>query len=217
MHYHPGKMAATMTCLFYIMLLGVCSDAVSAKNRPVRTMASAQIAAKSSQLEQLEVIHLKKAINFYRNAAWQQQDKALTPRTPTSYPERRISSPGYLRWRVHFWMDHWHTAKKYVSSHPWVRLVRRTNRYRQCIITVESRTSGLYHAYNSASRASGAYQFLDSTWVGVVRKFEQYYHRRITTAKRAIDAPARVQDTIAAYAIVAQHGQPWTECRDNRA
>jgi muramidase (phage lysozyme) len=103
---------------------------------------------------------------------------------------------------------------KYAGSHPWVRLVHRTYQYRQCIIDVESRTSGLYHAQSRVSTASGAYQFLDSTWAGVVRKFEKYYRRRVTTAKRAIDAPPRVQDAIAAYAIVAQRGQPWAECRN---
>lgn len=70
-----------------------------------------------------------------------------------------------------------------VSGHPFLR----------CVRAHESDTAGGYRAQNPRSTASGAYQFLDSTWRNVAPKagFPGY--------SRAIHAPPRVQDHVALW------------------
>ena len=70
-----------------------------------------------------------------------------------------------------------------VSGHPFLR----------CVRAHESDTAGGYRAQNPTSTASGAYQFLDSTWRNVAPKagFPGY--------SRAIHAPPRVQDHVALW------------------
>ena len=62
-----------------------------------------------------------------------------------------------------------------------------------CVRAHESAEAGLYRAQNPTSTASGAYQFLDSTWRNVAPKagFPGY--------SRAIHAPPRVQDHVALW------------------
>ena len=62
-----------------------------------------------------------------------------------------------------------------------------------CVRSHESINAGLYRAQNPTSTASGAYQFLDSTWRRVAPKagFPGY--------SRAIHAPPRVQDHVALW------------------
>lgn len=62
-----------------------------------------------------------------------------------------------------------------------------------CVRAHESATQGLYQAQNPTSTASGAYQFLDSTWRNVAPKagFPGY--------SRAKYAPPRVQDHVALW------------------
>lgn len=68
-----------------------------------------------------------------------------------------------------------------------------------CIRAHESDTSGGYGAQNPTSSASGAYQFIDSTW--------RHYARRAlvdtATYPRAITAPPHVQDTVAFLAVAS--------------
>lgn len=63
----------------------------------------------------------------------------------------------------------------------------------RCVRAHESDTAGSYRAQNPRSTASGAYQFLDSTWRNVSTKagFPGY--------SRAIHAPPRVQDHVALW------------------
>jgi hypothetical protein len=70
--------------------------------------------------------------------------------------------------------------------------------FARCVIRHESLTSGLYKAENPTSTASGAYQFIDSTWRGLARAigFAQYRH--------ASDAPPAVQDRAFYWSI--SHG-----------
>lgn len=72
----------------------------------------------------------------------------------------------------------------------WVRLVSR------CIREHESINAGHYKAENPVSSASGAYQFIDSTW--------RHYAKNVPSArkyKRAVDAPPVVQDRVFLLAV----------------
>jgi hypothetical protein len=66
-----------------------------------------------------------------------------------------------------------------------------TSQILQTLRTRES--SNNYLAQNRSSSASGAYQFIDSTWRGVTRQFGIG-----TEYRRAIDAPPAIQDAVAA-------------------
>ena len=63
-------------------------------------------------------------------------------------------------------------------------------------------SGGNYQAVNASSGASGAYQFLDSTWAGMSQS-AGYAH--------AADAPAAVQDAAAAE-LMARSGASQWEC-----
>jgi hypothetical protein len=72
----------------------------------------------------------------------------------------------------------------------WVKYVSR------CIREHESINAGHYDAQNRTSSASGAYQFIDSTW--------RHYAAHVPSArkyKRAVDAPAVVQDRVFLKAV----------------
>lgn len=61
----------------------------------------------------------------------------------------------------------------------------------EAIKSIESKGSGGYKAQNPGSSASGAYQFIDSTWQSAAA------HAGIGTQyKRAVDAPPEVQDAV---------------------
>ena len=67
----------------------------------------------------------------------------------------------------------------------------------QILSTIRARESrGDYQAQSKTSTASGAYQFIDSTWRGVTRKFNIG-----TEYQRAVEAPPAVQDAVAAAYI----------------
>ncbi len=71
-----------------------------------------------------------------------------------------------------------------------------------CVRAHESDTAGGYFARNSSSGASGAYQFLDSTWRSVaVRAGHGYY-----AYSPARNAPDWVQDAVA-YDTAIVHGE----------
>lgn len=72
-----------------------------------------------------------------------------------------------------------------VRNHPTLR----------CIRAHESDTSGGYRAQNPRSSASGAYQYIDSTWRSVSSKAGYGGY------SRAIHAPPRVQDAVAYWHI----------------
>lgn len=64
----------------------------------------------------------------------------------------------------------------------------------QILATIRARESGgNYQAQSRASTASGAYQFINSTWRSVTRKFNIG-----TEFERAADAPPAIQDAVAA-------------------
>lgn len=64
----------------------------------------------------------------------------------------------------------------------------------QILATIRARESGgNYQAQSRASTASGAYQFINSTWRSVTRKFNIG-----TEYERAVDAPPAIQDAVAA-------------------
>lgn len=64
-----------------------------------------------------------------------------------------------------------------------------------CIRAHESDTAGGYQAQNPTSSASGAYQYIDSTWRNVSRRAGHPGYRR------AIHAPPHVQDQVAWWHI----------------
>lgn len=78
----------------------------------------------------------------------------------------------------------------------------------QCVISHESRHAGMYTAENPYSTASGAYQFIDSSW--------QAYSRMAGHAgwSHAAYAPPEVQDAVAAWVVIHQGTYPWkgTHC-----
>lgn len=90
---------------------------------------------------------------------------------------------------------------------------------RQCIIDRESRNAGMYTAENSVSTASGAYQWLDSSWSTYLPWAEEHYGVRLTSPdedmygarRHAAYASPYAQDVVAAYALkVRPQGiRPW--------
>jgi hypothetical protein len=80
----------------------------------------------------------------------------------------------------------------------------------KCVIGHESANQGKYTALNPSSGASGAYQFLDSTWRNVSKRagFPGY--------AKAMYAPARVQDAVFYWTVLndAGHQLHWkgTHC-----
>ncbi len=118
--------------------------------------------------------------------------------------------------------------RKLQSIMPWAHDVRRTEEYRRCLIRFESSRSGYggYTAENGGtpyvesslnSDASGAYQFLDSTWVARLASAERYYGIEISNVSHAAYATPWAQDVVAAYSIVDPdlRGRDWTHpsCR----
>lgn len=61
-------------------------------------------------------------------------------------------------------------------------------------------SSGSYSAVNASSGASGAYQFIDSTWSTVPAS---------AGYRRAVDAPAWVQDAAARQLLAREGTRPW--------
>ena len=72
-----------------------------------------------------------------------------------------------------------------------------------CIRRHESIQAGHYNAENPISTASGAYQFLDGTWVGNNR-YTKVNGKRVPQYRHASDAPSWVQDAVFIHAI--KHG-----------
>lgn len=73
-----------------------------------------------------------------------------------------------------------------------------------CIRRHESWTAGHYRAHNGTSSASGAYQFLDSTWQGNA-KWAKWNGVRVAARYRAANrAPEWVQDVVFIHSI--RHG-----------
>jgi hypothetical protein len=98
---------------------------------------------------------------------------------------------------------------------------------RQCIIDRESRSSGLYDAeYGNhpggadGSTASGAYQWLNSSWQKFLPWAEEYYGMTLTSEaedqngarEHAAYASPYAQDVVATYALIVrpQNQRPWT-------
>lgn len=80
--------------------------------------------------------------------------------------------------------------------------------FAQCVISHESRHAGMYTAENPYSSASGAYQFIDSTWRSASRAagYPGY--------ARAKYAPPAVQDAVFAYVVAHGGALHWrgTHC-----
>lgn len=87
------------------------------------------------------------------------------------------------------------------SGHPevWRDVPRWIRDLGLCIRKHESMHSGHYRAKNPASTASGAYQMINSTWLGNARWVT--IARKYPTAKAA---PAHVQDAVFIHSI--RHG-----------
>lgn len=86
----------------------------------------------------------------------------------------------------------------------WIGVPKRVRHVWRCIRFHESYHSGHYRAKNPRSTASGAGQWIDSTWRGVAKWVKvdgKYVARQYRHAK---DAPAWVQD--AAFLHVYRHG-----------
>jgi resuscitation-promoting factor RpfA len=74
--------------------------------------------------------------------------------------------------------------------------------------TRQSESGGNYTAQNPKSSASGAYQFLDSTW----SQYQAQYNAQNGTNygyARAADAPPHVQDQVASITPVSNWGGSW--------
>lgn len=74
-------------------------------------------------------------------------------------------------------------ASRSRTPHDWIDVFAR------CVRNHESATAGLYKAQNPVSSASGAYQFIDSTW-------RHYAQRLGYSYARAVYAPPAVQDRV---------------------
>lgn len=102
--------------------------------------------------------------------------------------------------------------------------LERTYNARQCIIDRESRNAGVYTAENPVSTASGAYQWLDSSWRTYLPWAEKAYNVTLVSPEEeargarqhAAYASPYAQDVVASYALVykPQNLRPWpyTKC-----
>lgn len=93
------------------------------------------------------------------------------------------------------WMDSGHAV--WQSAPKWIRDLG------LCIRKHESIRSGHYNAENPISTASGAYQYLDGTWVGN-NKFTKVNGKRVPQYAHASSAPKWVQDAVFIHTI--KHG-----------
>ena len=95
-------------------------------------------------------------------------------------------------------------ASRSRTPHDWIDVFAR------CVRNHESVNAGLYKALNKGSGASGAYQFLDSTWANVSRRagYPGY--------AKAMYAPPSVQDAVFRWTVLhdAGHQLHWkgTNC-----
>lgn len=82
--------------------------------------------------------------------------------------------------------------------------------FARCVHNHESANAGLYKALNGDSGASGAYQFLDSTWANVSRRAGHPGYAK------AMHAPPDVQDAVFRWTVLydAGHQLHWkgTNC-----
>lgn len=96
------------------------------------------------------------------------------------------------------------------SGHPrWDRVPAWTRVFGLCVRRHESLTAGHYRAENPVSSASGAYQFLDSTWRGIAywTKWRGEYIAR--KYSRASSAPAWVQDLVFLHSVMRGGQRHW--------
>ncbi|MBX4201921.1 hypothetical protein KW803_03480 [Candidatus Saccharibacteria bacterium] len=110
--------------------------------------------------------------------------------------------------------------RKLQDLRPWSAAVRRTVHYRLCLMGHESMMEPVpYKAENGGTRyvegnghsnASGGYQFLDSTWMTMLRLAEAYFGEEISNTTHAADAPAWAQDAVASFAIEEYDASDWT-------
>lgn len=77
---------------------------------------------------------------------------------------------------------------------------KRNHPFLACVRKHESSTAGGYSAQNPRSSASGAYQFLDSTWRTASKAAGHGGY------SRAIHAPAEVQDAVAYHLAITSKG-----------
>jgi hypothetical protein len=91
----------------------------------------------------------------------------------------------------------WNTTTSVWAHYPaWV------HRFGLCVARHESWTAGLWKAQNPVSSASGAFQYLDSTWRGQARRAHVG-----TQYRRAKNAPAVIQVRVFAYNVYHYHAQ----------
>jgi hypothetical protein len=192
-----------------------------------------QLTATTVQVRKLQKkIHKSESvINFYRH-----KGKWTLHKPGTKHGEKKCwQVTGFKRRKVctHARKTFAHHAKRLVrlerklqSLMPWVHDVNRTEEYRRCIISYESSRSGYgnYTAENGGtpgvessvnSDASGAYQFLDSTWRARLDSAEKFYGIEISNTSHAAYAEPWAQDVVAAYSIVdpGLRGRDWTHSR----
>ena len=97
------------------------------------------------------------------------------------------------------------------SGHPrWNNVPAWTRVFGLCVRRHESLTAGHYRAENPISSASGAYQFLDSTWRGIAywTKWRGEYVAR--KYSRASYAPAWVQDLVFLHSVMRGGQRHWS-------
>ncbi len=213
------KSHKVLFALFVIMLFGAIGCAPVWAGKPTRHLSAVQI----------QVMNLRQkaqksqtVINFWHHGGrWiiQPRHKQCTRmfgkkgqkicrigRRDLAMHSRRLAS-------VQLWLE---------NLMPWARDVRKTYKYRQCLIDYESRHQGIYAAENGGtpgvessinSDASGAYQFLDSTWSRELPMAEKYYGIEISSASHAAYASPRAQDIMATFAIIVLNGNDWTHSR----
>lgn len=208
------------------MLLLLTPSALAAGSGQTRQLEAVQVQAKNLQKK----IHKSESvINFYQHKGrwalhisgtehgkkkcW--QVTGVKRRKVCSHARRTLAHHTHRLKRL---------ERKLQSLMPWVHDVARTEEYRRCLISYESSRSGYgnYTAENGGTRgvegpgnsdASGAYQFLDSTWQTMLRLAEAYYGLEISSTHHAADAEPWSQDVVAAFAIVVYHGSDWTHPR----
>lgn len=121
----------------------------------------------------------------------------LAPAEPKPEPAHRVVAPS--RGGVGRYLDSNVAAV-------WLGVPAEARRFWLCVRNHESRRSGHYDAQNPHSSASGAGQWIGTTWRGIARFVKvngTYVARKYARAK---DAPAWVQDAAFVH-VWAHHGQ----------
>ncbi len=111
---HRRTVMAGLVCLLCAAACVSFWSSAAATDKPAEKSNSAR-SAEQTMRQRVETSKLKKSINFYRQATWRTQDTLQKPHTRSSYSDRRIDGPAYLKWESRLWRHRWLAIKHYAQ------------------------------------------------------------------------------------------------------